>query len=201
MPTTYQRCRPDRIVKPSPQWEITRHHDGDTADIIETIMYADRRAGNFILPGVECLRGKTEYRTLENVWGFIKHNLKYRADRRGHERIKSPGALFASGYGDCKSYSVAIGAILLALGIPYRYRFAAYDKGDFTHVYVVADGVDGDVILDAVYRRFDEEHPYYRVKDIRPATSPAVNGIGVGEIAADFTGIILAAMAAWAIFR
>lgn len=200
MPTTYTRCRPDRIIKPSPQWEITRHRDGDTADIIETILYADRRAGSFIGSGVECLKGATEYQTLRNVWSFIKHNLKYRADRPGHERIKSPGALFASGYGDCKSYSIAIGAILRALGIPYRYRFAAYDSGDYTHVYVVADSEDGDVILDAVYKHFDHEHPYNHVKDIRPAGSPVAAMNGIGEIKVDTTGLILGALAALVMF-
>lgn len=202
MATTYaKRCRIDRMIKASPQWEITRHRDGDTADIIETILHADARAGSFILPGVECLEGDTQYQTLRNVWDFIKKNLKYRPDRPGHERIKSPGALFASGYGDCKSYSVATGAILRYFGIPYRYRFAAYDAGDYTHVYIVADGEEGDVILDSVYTRFDAEHPYHHIHDIRPASSPAVmNGLPAKtDTGAALTAFLLG-FAAWKIF-
>lgn len=193
-------CEPNRIIKKSPQWEITRYRDGDTADIIETILYADGKSAGFVLPGVQCLIDSTQYGTLRNVYKFVKGNIRYRADRRGFEKIKSPGALFASGYGDCKSLSVAIGAILKTLGIPYRYRFAAYGPGDFTHVYVIADGVNGDVVMDAVHTAFDDEHPYYRHADVRPAGSPA--GIkGIGEIAVDATGLAIGALAAYLISK
>ena len=192
-------CRPDRVIKKSPQWEITRHRDGETDDIIETILYADGKSRGFVLAGVDCLRGPSEYDTLRNVWRFVKYNIRYRADRPGHERIKSPGALFASGYGDCKSFSVAIGAMLRALGIPFRYRFAAYDSGDYSHVYVVADGVRGPVILDAVYEEFDEEHPYWRKTDIRPKGSASVKGIN--EITVEATSLLLGAAIVYGISR
>lgn len=161
-------CSPKAIIGPSEQFSLTRHAHGNTEDIIDTILYADDRAGSFVLPGVQCLVGNTERDTLRNVWGFIRNNIKYRADRPGHERVKSPGALFAEGVGDCKSFSIAIGAILRSLGIPYRYRFTAYEPGDVTHVYVIADTARGPVILDAVHTKFDEEVPYYRKKDVRP---------------------------------
>lgn len=193
-------CEPNRIIKKSPQWEITRYRDGDTADIIETILYADGKSAGFVLPGVQCLIDSTQYGTLRNVYKFVKGNIRYRADRRGYEKIKSPGALFGSGYGDCKSLSVAIGAILKTLGIPYRYRFAAYGPGDFTHVYVIADGVNGDVVMDAVHKTFDDEHPYYRHADVRPAGSPA--GIkGIGEITVDATGLAIGTLAAYLIAK
>lgn len=194
------RCTVERIIKPSPQWEITRYHDGDTADIIETILFADTKSEGFILPGVQCLIDSSQYRTLANVYKFVKGNVKYRADRRGFERVKSPGALFSSGYGDCKSLSVAIAAILKRLGIPYRYRFASYAPGDFTHVYVIAEGVNGDVILDAVHKTFDEEHPYYRHSDVKPAGSP--KGIkGLTEISIDASGLVFGALLAWMILK
>lgn len=161
-------CSPRAIIGPSEKFTVLRHHSGRTADIIDTIMYADERSSAYILPGVQCLAGRTDRETLRNVWAFIRNNLTYRADRPGHERVKSPGALFAEGVGDCKSYSIATGAILRSLGIPYKYRFTAYEPGDVTHVYVVADTADGPVILDSVHTKFDEEVPYYRKKDIRP---------------------------------
>ena len=196
MPTTYTRCQPDRIIKKSPQWEITRHRDGDTADIIETILYADTRSADFVLPGVDCLIGSTEYKTLGNIWAFVKNSVAYRADRPGKERIKSPGALFTSGYGDCKSFSITTGAILRALGIPYRYRFAAYEPGDFTHVYVVAESVNGDVILDSVFEKFDDEHPYHHHKDIKPSARGHINGIGAGP---DKSDVFIAFLFGWLI--
>lgn len=169
-------CDPANIVKPSPQTELIRHRDGDTTDIIEAILYMDANGRDWIKDGVECLRGSTDNETLKNVWAFVRQNLKYKADKPGHERVKSPGALYASGYGDCKSFSIAEGAILKALGYPYRYRFTAYEPGDFTHVYVIATTPEGkDVILDAVHDQFNAEAKYYRKKDIYP-TKP-INGI------------------------
>lgn len=170
-------CSPKSIIKPS-QREVYEHYrNGDTADIISTILYADARSGAFVSKSVECLRGANEYETLRNVWAFVKNNVQYRADKAGHERVKSPGALFAIGHGDCKSFSIAIAAILRALGISYRYRFTAYAPGDVTHVYVIADGNRGPVILDAVHTKFDDEVKYYFKKDIRPKKS-SLNGLG-----------------------
>lgn len=134
-------------------------------------MYMDAHSGEWIVTDrVDCLRGATERETMRNVWAFVRGNLRYRADRPGHERVKSPGALFSAGVGDCKSFSIAEGAILRALGYGYRYRFTAYEPGDYTHVYVVATTTDGqDVILDAVHTAFDEEVPYRKKHDLRPA--------------------------------
>ena len=127
---------------------------------------------------VDCLRGETDYETLHNVWQFVKRNLRYQADLPGHERVKSPGALYSSGHGDCKSFSIAEGALLRAFGIPYRYRFAAYEPGDYTHVYLVARLDDGrDVVMDAVHTDFDSEVPYKKKKDIMPATTTAINAL------------------------
>lgn len=162
-------CDPAALIKASPQTELLRHRNGGTDDIIEAIMYMDAHSHNWITEQVECLRGDTDRDTLRNVWAFVRKNVRYRADQPGHERVKSPGALFGSGYGDCKSMSIAEVALLRSLGYEYRYRFTAYEPGDFTHVYVVATTPGGqDVILDAVHTRFDEEVPYLRKKDIRP---------------------------------
>lgn len=200
-------CTPKNIIRTSKQWEVTRHHNGRTADIVETILYADAQSGDFIIPdGLYCLMGADDYETARNVWHFVKNNLRYQPDRPGHERVKSPGALFASRVGDCKSFSIAVGALLRAFGIPYFYRFTAYEPGDVTHVYVVAEAPDyGQIILDTVHSRFDSEVPYYRREDVRPRLQsiPADNrgshrGVaGLRGWSIDFTGLglILAAVA------
>jgi len=176
-----RNCTPGAVIGPSEKFVIRRHDNGNTADIIETILYADERSGSYMLPGVQCLVGATEKETLKNVWAFIRNNVRYRADRPGHERVKSPGALFDEGVGDCKSFSIATGAILRSLGIPYKYRFTAYAPGDVTHVYVIAQTADGPVILDSVHTRFDDEVPYYRKKDIRPNYPVAVAGLPASD--------------------
>jgi len=162
-------CDPAHLIKNSPQVELLRHREGGTEDIIEAIMYMDAHSHEWITERVDCLRGSTDYDTLRNVWSFVRNTLRYRADRPGHERVKSPGALFTSGVGDCKSMSIAVGAILRSLGYAYRYRFTAYEPGDYSHVYVVATDAQGhDVILDTVHTAFDEEVQYRRKKDLKP---------------------------------
>lgn len=189
-------CSPKHIINHSDQLEKVRHRNGDTADIIEVILEMDADSARWINTGAaECLRGQTVYETLRNVWRFVKHNITYRADQPGHERVKSPGALFASGKGDCKSLSIAEGALLRALGIRYKYRFTAYRPGDYTHVYVVAQTPDGWLPLDAVYSAPFEEERYYKKRDIAPA-SAAMNGLGKAppQTATNWTGIGLLAL-------
>lgn len=172
-------CRPGSMIAPPRGRSETFYRDAETADIISTILHADTDSERCIID-VSCLRGASARETMRNVWAFVRENIRYRPDRAGHERVKSPCALFSEGVGDCKSFSIAEGAMLRALGIPYRYRFTSYAPGDFTHVYIVAtDPATGDdVILDAVHTSFDEEVEYYRKKDIRPGGSTGVHGIG-----------------------
>lgn len=170
-------CDPARLIRHSPQTEIMRHRNGETADIVDTILYMDAHSAQWVVTeNVDCLRGESDYDTARNVWRFVKNNLRYRADRPGHERVKSPGALYTSRTGDCKSFSIAEGALLRALGIPYKYRFAAYEPGDFTHVYIVATAEGQPVIMDAVHSKFDHEVPFYRKKDMQAAKIAGVHG-------------------------
>jgi len=173
-----QVCSPETIIQLGKPEEHTRYRDGDTGDIIETIMAMDAESSRWIRDDMaaECLRGDTERDTLRNVWQFVKSNNTYRPDPSGHEQVKSPRALFTTRTGDCKSYSIAEAALLRALGIPYKYRFASYDNGDFTHVYVMARTREGWLPLDAVHKKPLEEVPYRRHKDISPT---AINGIGI----------------------
>lgn len=177
-------CSPEAIINHSDQKETTRYRDGDTGDIIETIMDMDRQSHRWVRSdaAAQCLRGDTEEETLRNVWAFVKRNVQYRADAEGHEKVKSPGALFASRVGDCKSYSIAEAALLRALDIPYKYRFASYEPGDFTHVYIMARTRSGWIPLDAVHTAPLEEARYYRKKDIQPQHA------AIGALPAQTTG-------------
>lgn len=173
-------CNPRDIIRPASGKLVERYRNGDTKDIIKVIMDSDATADKYVDPkAVECLLGATEMETLRNVWRFVKGNIKYRADRPGHEIVRSPGALFASGTGDCKSFSIAEAAILRRLGFRgIRYRFAGYRPGDnYTHVYVVVRSGGRDVIMDAVHSKFDDEVPYFRKKDIAAASVSGVAGL------------------------
>lgn len=177
------RCSPKEIIKTSQLKERLRFKNGETRDIITVIMDMDAVADRYVnAEAAQCLVGGNDYETLHNVWRFVKRNLTYRADKRGKEVVKSPAALFALGRGDCKSFSIAVVALLRALGFKgIRYRFTAY-KGasDVTHVYVVCKLDGNDVILDAVHDYFDDEVAYSWKTDKRAASGIAGIGLAPG---------------------
>lgn len=177
------------------------YRHGDTDDIIRVIMFADAQSAQYIRPtAARYLRGRNDRETLRNIYGFVKNNIRYRADRPGHEIVRGPAYLFDTGVGDCKSMSIAIGAMCRAMNIPYRYRFVSGRRGmNFHHVYVVATDRDAnkDVALDAVYHDFDKQPPHVRRKDIRPGTPGARAAIaGMGALT-DGSWILLLFLGIW----
>ena len=192
-------CSPKEVFAAPKNRERVRFQSGNTADIITTILEADRSADSTVIDA-ECLRGRNDYETARNVWAYVKGNVRYRADRPGHERIKSPAALFDSKVGDCKSFSIAEAALLRALGFKnVYYRFAAYTPGDFTHVYVVLKPRGREeIILDAVHTRFDDEVAYRNARDYRASGGGArgVAGLPGSQVNGTFsTAITLATLA------
>lgn len=169
--------RPDMI-------DDTIHEDGTTIDIIQTILMADgfksHMAAREMRELAAQLVGENDYHTLMNVWDFVHANIKYKADPRGHERIKSPSRLWYDREGDCKSFSLMIGAILRNYpSVGFSYRFVGYDRklNDYTHVYVIAHLKNRPVIMDAVHTRFDEEVPYVLKKDYSMTHISHLHGI------------------------
>lgn len=166
---------PQYLVRKSPQISRVMYRDGDTGDIIRAILYADKDSAKYIDPaGVQALQGPDTQATLQNIYNLMQGRIDYRTDRPGHEIVRSPAYLFFTGAGDCKSYSVAIGAFCRAFGIPYRYRFTGSGR-KYTHVYVVATLPDGtDIPMDAIpdsagkYIRMGNERSARRILDLKP---------------------------------
>lgn len=178
---------PRHIVRDSPRERRVLYRDGNTTDIIRAIMYADADSAQWIDPkGLGSLKGADQTETLQNIYALMQGRIGYRADQPGHEIVRSPAYLFGTATGDCKSYSVAIGAFCREFGIPYRYRFTSGSRKDFHHVYVVATVGGKDVVLDAVpdsegrYLAFGKERRYTRSVDLRPGqrVPPGIRGIG-----------------------
>ena len=174
------------ILPPTGQRRVI-YPDGNTSDIIRVILFADRQSGQYVdADQLQALRGPDDYHTLENIYWFVKKNVKYRADRSGQEDVRSPGYLFQSAVGDCKSLSVAIGALCRAFGIPYRYRFIRQAGArNYHHVYVVATCPDGggEVLLDAVHRNFNAEPDHRQKLDMKPGQRvPAGIGYMAGTV-------------------
>lgn len=154
-------------IKPSTEREEVMFADGDTDDIVSVILHGDSLAAPFTRDFAPYFRAGSTMATGQKVWDFVKQNIRYKKDKNGHERIKSPGKLWQDKEGDCKSMSLFVASILRNLGIPYKYRFAHYpnpsrpwDK-DVNHVFVVALGSAGQEIpIDTVADRFNYEEPY-----------------------------------------
>ncbi|RTL56243.1 MAG: peptidoglycan-binding protein [Sphingobacteriales bacterium] len=142
------------IRPPQVQYDEVTHKDGDTGDIISTVLYGDKKAAWYTEKFAQTLKGKTLFETCRNIWEFVKTQIPYVLDPKPYQDIKSPGRLWQLKQGDCKSFSVFIGSCLKNLKIPYGYRFASYDSADPTptHVYVfVPLATGGEIILDAVW--------------------------------------------------
>lgn len=155
-----------RLIKRSPNKVTVTHQDGDTSDIIATILAADEQAAQFTKEFAQSLKGATQRESCYNIWHFVRHNITYVRDAPGNEKIQSPGRLWATKKGDCKSFSVFEASCLRNLGIPYTYRFTAYNGAtEYGHVYIVAHTDQGDVIMDAVHTRFDDQVAYTKKKD------------------------------------
>lgn len=197
--------RPSYIINPSTGQRRTFYYDGNTGDIIRIIMHADKLSGNFVNRAtVHRLQGKDDYSTLENIYWFVKQNIQYRADKPGQEDVRSPGYLFQTRTGDCKSMSVAIGALCKAFGIPYVYRFVRQSGArNYHHVYPVAFPRDGSgtnaVLLDAVHRTFNSEPAYRQKLDLKPGQRPPA-GIGAINFSWSSVAPILLLLALWFAF-
>lgn len=155
------RYRTDLIKKPLGTDDV-RFPNGNTKNIIETVLYADGKAGDYTKLFAPTLKGPSVRDTCRNIWWFIKSQIQYSLDPNGQQLIKSPGKLWAENRqglpnptgGDCKSFSVFAASCLKNLNIPYGYRFASYDKDNSTptHVYCFVPLVNGgEIIIDAVW--------------------------------------------------
>lgn len=149
---------------PAPDYQVkVMHDDGNTSDIIDTILYADGKISNYMCAFAAAF--ERNYSGLYEIWDFTHRYIKYIADEPGEERVKDPRVTWADRSGDCKSFSLFIGSILKCLGIPYRYRFASYQGADPTHVYIIAKINRRDVIMDATIEKFDYEVAYKKKWD------------------------------------
>ena len=142
------------LIRPPKPGDDRYFGDVQTQGIIEVVLYADPRCGDYTRDFAKTLKAAKIIDTCRTIWEFMKTQVPYVLDKKGYQWIKSPGRLWQEKAGDCKSYSVFIASCLKNLGIQYGYRFASYDSGDPTptHVYVyVPLKSGGEIILDAVW--------------------------------------------------
>lgn len=100
----------------------------------------------------------------KSLFDFCKKNIVYKIEPETEQTTKSPSALIAMGYGDCKHYAGFIAGVLSAITrntgkqIDWRYRFASYNMfvREPGHVFVVVFNAGNEYWIDPVLSRFDE---------------------------------------------
>lgn len=136
---------------------------GGIPEIMETVLYADRRSAEYTSLLAPKLVGRNDRETFLNIWKFARKNVSYKIDNPGYEIVKSPGNLLQTKQGDCKSFAVFVGSILQNLGYNYFFRLIWENplNPHQAHVYVMAETPDGTYIpIDPVNDQFGAE-PFY----------------------------------------
>lgn len=148
----------------------------DTDDIIDVMVWADKRVKKDTEEFARSI--SPDRQGMEELYDFLLHNIRYKADPRGAQWVKSPGRLWADREGDCKSFTLFIISVAQNLGLDYIMRFVNYRRKDGEnpkHVYPIVILPDGQqIVMDVVYEAqsvngaFDREKPYrYKIDHMR----------------------------------
>lgn len=114
--------------------------------------------------------GSNKREVARAIFNYLKNNVRYKRDDATRQIIQLPSRLLMDTQaGDCKSMALAAAAFLAVNGFAgVRLRYASYKADDATpsHVYTVAkDEFGNDIILDVVYKKFNQEAPYISKQD------------------------------------
>jgi len=154
--------------------------DQSTGDIIDAILEAHRRHAGDYSKISSFFNAGSKRETARKIFNFLKKNVRYVIEPGTKQTVKSPAAILATGYGDCKHYSLFAGGVLQNLGIPFAYRFASYKIFDKQpqHVFVVVNpGTSNEIWIDPVVGDFNYKKPYTYATDKKMALY-SISGIG-----------------------
>ncbi len=174
----------------------------NTDDIINEILNGHNQYSNQYKNISSFFIGSTPKKTLNNIWNFLKSEVRYKVEPESKQTIKSPAAIIATGRttgSDCKNYSLFTAGILNNINknrsqkIPFCFRFTGYKFFDTNpqHVFIVAyPGTDHEIWCDAVLNKFDYKKPYTIKIDKKPKDM-LVGISGIGAKPKTFAGKIL----------
>ena len=153
--------------------------DQSTGDIISAITKAHILYAPEYKKISSFFKGSNSKQTGKKIFDFLKSNVKYVIEPGDKQTVKSPAAILAQGFGDCKHYAGFSGGILQHLGIPFAYRFASYRMLDKQpqHVFVVINPGGNEIWLDPVLNEYNFQKPYTYAKDKKMALY-TISGIG-----------------------
>ncbi len=155
--------------------------DQSTGDIINAILDAHKRHAGDYAKISSFFNAGSNRDTARKIYNFLKGNVKYIIEPGSKQTVKSPSAILAQGYGDCKHYSLFAGGILQNLGIPFVYRFASYRvfNKEPQHVFVVVNpGTKNEIWIDPVLNKFDYKKAYTYATDRKPMALYSISGVG-----------------------
>ena len=174
----------------------------NTDDIINEILKGHNQYSSQYKNISSFFIGSTPKKTLNNIWEFLKKEVKYKVEPESKQTIKSPSAIIATGRttgSDCKNYSLFTAGILDNINkmgsqkIPFCFRFTGYKFFDTNpqHVFIVAyPGTNHEIWCDAVLNKFDYKKPYTIKIDKKPKNM-LVGISGIGAKPKTFAGKIL----------
>jgi hypothetical protein len=156
------------------------YEDGVTKDIVTVVL---QTAKSNIEQETFSFASNIErsYDGLNWLWSYVNSTIRYVEDPDGVQWIRRPARLAHDGEGDCKSFTLFIVSCLKNMGLDYTIRFASYNPNDktVTHVYPIAYLPNGtEVIMDAVYDRFDEQKSYKYKRDYTMSQIAVLSGLG-----------------------
>lgn len=168
-------------------------HDQDVSDIMTGILANHNRYKSEYDKICISFLGFSQRQTLENIWNFVKHNVRYRVEPESTQYLKSPGAIFAAGTtSDCKNMALACAGIIDALNragarFNWCYRFASYRLFDKVpgHVFVVVNpNTNNEIWIDPVLPTFDNKKPYFYKIDKKPTNMSLISLAGMDAVGA-----------------
>lgn len=144
--------------------KVLINSDGSTRDIIREVLQKYAESRNQLKLFAPYFKADTLLQTCSNIWHFWKKKVKYKIDPDGVQWIKSPAAFYddGHGFGDCKSFAIAVAASLHALDIMGAFRFVSFGANTTTptHVYVVVKQAGQEIIIDCVWNKFNSQKAF-----------------------------------------
>ena len=150
---------------------IASRYGSDTRDIIHALNSAIAPAVNQVKPFIDSILIATgdPVKDTERACRYVRDLVSYKQDGFSEQKIQLPARLLKdTKVGDCKSFSLAVLAIITALGYKGGFRYASYRPNKIpTHVYnFVFDNSGKKFTFDACVDSLKESPRYTYIKDM-----------------------------------
>ncbi|MBO7477536.1 MAG: hypothetical protein J6U04_06335 [Salinivirgaceae bacterium] len=149
IPAKTELNREDKILIP----------DGNEHDTVALMRKVAQTTKSDTAKLAQWLKRPTLKDTLQNIWTFVYTHIQYVKDNPMVEQVRRPLRTLYDQAGDCDCFATLIASILENLGINYKFRVAAYQRG-WQHVYVIVPYEGGYYTVDPVLDQcFAEKQP------------------------------------------